>query len=127
MIDPAVLRSGRMDHLVYIPMPDMEARKELFRIHLKGRPQQEDVDIEKLAGQTEGYVASDIELIVNRTALIAAKKDVPLSQELLEERIASVRKSVSESDNASYESMRQQLESSAKTPERRRIGFITGK
>ena len=127
MIDPAVLRSGRMDHLVYIPMPDMEARKELFRIHLKGRPQLEDVDVEKLASQTEGYVASDIELIVNRAALIAARKDVPLSQELLEERIASVRKSVSDSDNASYESMRQQLESSAKTPERRRIGFITGK
>lgn len=86
-----------------------------------------DYKVEKLASQTEGYVASDIELIVNRAALIAARKDVPLSQELLEERIASVRKSVSASDNASYESMRQQLESSAKTPERRRIGFITGK
>ena len=127
MIDPAVLRSGRMDHLVYIPMPDQEARKELFRIHLKDRPQNEDVNLDRLAAMTEGYVASDIELIVNKTALVAAKKDVPVSQELLEEKIPTVRKSVTENDNASYESMRQQLESSAKTPERRRIGFITGK
>lgn len=126
MIDPAILRSGRMDHLIYIPMPDAEARKELFRIHLSGRPQAEDIDLEALAGLTEGYVASDIELIVNKTALAAAKKDVPVSQELLEERIPMIRKSVSESDKESYEAVRQQMESKPKTAERRRIGFVTG-
>lgn len=126
MIDPAVLRSGRMDHLIYIPMPDVEARKELFRIHLLGRPQAEDIDLDALAGLTEGYVASDIELIVNKTALAAAKKDVPLSQELLKERIPMIRKSVSESDRETYEAVRQQMESKPKREERRRIGFVTG-
>lgn len=126
MIDPAVLRSGRMDHLIYIPMPDAEARKELFRIHLLGRPQAEDIDLDDLAGLTEGYVASDIELIVNKTALAAAKKDVPLSQELLKERIPMIRKSVSESDRETYEAVRQQMESKPKREERRRIGFVTG-
>ena len=126
MIDPAVLRSGRMDHLIYIPMPDAEARKELFRIHLLGRPQAEDIDLDDLAGLTEGYVASDIELIVNKTALVAAKKDVPLSQELLKERIPMIRKSVSESDRETYETVRQQMESKPKREERRRIGFVTG-
>lgn len=126
MIDPAVLRSGRMDHLIYIPMPDVEARKELFRIHLLGRPQTEDIDLDALAGLTEGYVASDIELIVNKTALAAAKKDVPLSQELLKERIPMIRKSVSESDRETYEAVRQQMESKPKREERRRIGFVTG-
>ena len=126
MIDPAVLRSGRMDHLIYIPMPDAEARKELFRIHLLGRPQSEDIDLDALAGLTEGYVASDIELIVNKTALAAAKKDVPLSQELLKERIPMIRKSVSESDRETYEAVRQQMESKPKREERRRIGFVTG-
>lgn len=126
MIDPAVLRSGRMDHLIYIPMPDAEARKELFRIHLLGRPQAEDIDLDDLAGLTEGYVASDIELIVNKTALVAAKKDVPLSQELLKERIPMIRKSVSESDRETYEAVRQQMESKPKREERRRIGFVTG-
>ena len=126
MIDPAVLRSGRMDHLIYIPMPDAEARKELFRIHLSGRPQTEDIDLDALAGLTEGYVASDIELIVNKTALAAAKMDVPVSQSLLEERIPMIRKSVSESDRESYEAVRQQMESNPKAPERKRIGFVTG-
>ena len=126
MIDPAVLRSGRMDHLIYIPMPDAEARKELFRIHLLGRPQAEDIDLDALAGLTEGYVASDIELIVNKTALAAAKKDVPLSQELLKERIPMIRKSVSESDRETYEAVRQQMESKPKREEHRRIGFVTG-
>lgn len=126
MIDPAVLRSGRMDHLIYIPMPDAEARKELFRIHLLGRPQAEDIDLDALAGLTEGYVASDIELIVNKAALAAAKKDVPLSQELLKERIPMIRKSVSESDRETYEAVRQQMESKPKREERRRIGFVTG-
>ena len=126
MIDPAILRSGRMDHLIYIPMPDAEARKELFRIHLLGRPQAEDIDLDDLAGLTEGYVASDIELIVNKTALVAAKKDVPLSQELLKERIPMIRKSVSESDRETYEAVRQQMESKPKREERRRIGFVTG-
>lgn len=126
MIDPAVLRSGRMDHLIYIPMPDVEARKELFRIHLSGRPQTEDIDLDALAGLTEGYVASDIELIVNKTALAAAKKDVLISQEILEQRIPMIRKSVSESDRESYEAVRQQMESKSKTGERRRIGFVTG-
>lgn len=126
MIDPAILRSGRMDHLIYIPMPDAEARKELFRIHLLGRPQAEDVDLDALAGLTEGYVASDIELIVNKTALAAAKKDVPVSQELLEERIPMIRKSVSEYDRDTYEAVRQQMESKPKKEERKRIGFVTG-
>ena len=126
LIDPAVLRSGRMDHLIYIPMPDAEARKELFRIHLSGRPQAEDIDLDVLARLTEGYVASDIELIVNKTALAAAKKDVLVSQSLLEERIPMIRKSVSESDKEAYEAVRQQMESKPKTTERRRIGFVTG-
>ena len=127
LIDPAVLRSGRMDHLIYIPLPDMEARKELFRIHLSDRPLAEDVDLELLAGKTEGYVASDIELIVNKTALAAAKMDEPIGQQLLEKTIPTVRKSVSDSEKAAYETMRQQMESKPKAEERRRIGFAMAK
>lgn len=126
MIDPAVMRSGRMDHLIYIPIPDEEARKDLFRIHLSGRPMAEDINLEELASMTDGYVASDIELIVNKTALLSAKKDVPISQDLLKERIAITRKSVSDSDRLSYDAMNQQMQASSKSPERKRIGFVTG-
>ena len=125
MIDPAILRSGRMDHMIYIPMPDLPARKEIFRVHLKNRPLSEDIDLDRLAELTEGYVASDIELIVNRTALKAAKDDVLLSQELLEDMIPKVRKSVTSEDNMSYENMKLQFESAAKSQGRKRIGFMT--
>lgn len=96
MIDPAILRSGRMDHLIYIPMPDREARRELFRIHLDGRLTEDDIDTDTLARMTDGYVASDIEIIVNKTALVSARDDVPISQRRLEERIGITRRSVSE-------------------------------
>jgi transitional endoplasmic reticulum ATPase len=125
MIDPAILRSGRMDHMIYIPMPDLPARKEIFKVHLKNRPLSEDIDLDRLAELTEGYVASDIELIVNRTALKAAKDDVLLSQELLEDMIPKVRKSVTSEDNMSYENMKLQFESAAKSQGRKRIGFMT--
>ena len=125
MIDPAIIRSGRMDHLVYIPMPDMEARKDLFRIHLGGRPCDDDIDICELAGITEGYVASDIELIVNKAALASAKRDLPISQKLLEEMVAMTRRSVSESDRLAYEDMYRQMGASSRPQERRRIGFLT--
>ena len=125
-IDPAVMRSGRMDHLIYIPIPDEEARKDLFRIHLSGRPMAEDINLEELASMTDGYVASDIELIVNKTALLSAKKDVLISQDLLKERITITRKSVSDSDRVSYDAMNQQMQGSSKSPERKRIGFVTG-
>lgn len=99
-----------MDHLIYIPIPDEEARKDLFRIHLSGRPMAEDINLEELASMTDGYVASDIELIVNKTVLLSAKKDVPISQDLLKERIAITRKSVSDSDRLSYDEMNQQMQ-----------------
>ena len=114
-----------MDHMIYIPMPDLPARKEIFRVHLKNRPLSEDIDLDRLAELTEGYVASDIELIVNRTALKAAKDDVLLSQELLEDMIPKVRKSVTSEDNMSYENMKLQFESAAKSQGRKRIGFMT--
>jgi transitional endoplasmic reticulum ATPase len=59
MIDPAVLRTGRIDRLVYVPMPDKEARREMFKLHLSGRPC-EGIDEERLTEFTDGYIASDI-------------------------------------------------------------------
>ena len=125
MIDPAILRSGRMDHLIYIPMPDRKARRELFRIHLDGRPTEDDIDADALARMTDGYVASDIELIVNKTALVSARDDVPISQLRLEERIGITRRSVSESERAAYESVCMEILSAPRTEERKRIGFKT--
>ena len=126
MIDPAILRSGRLDNMVYIPMPDEEARKDLFRIHLMGRPLDNAVDFDELARATEGYVASDIELIVNKAALEASRNDELISQEVLMKRVSITRRSVSDKDRAFYDEMNRQMQSLPKKGERRKIGFVTG-
>jgi len=75
MIDTAILRSGRMDKRIYIGPPDFEARKEMFRLCLSGRPYDKDIDFGKLAKISENYVGSDIELIVTEAARKAVSQD----------------------------------------------------
>lgn len=125
-IDPAVLRTGRIDKLIYIPLPDKEARKSLFVFQLKDRWCEDTINCEILADKTEGYVASDITFIVNETALTAAMKDIPISQELLIDEIGKARQSVNKEQIGVYESMHASLES-GRPEERRRIGFTTYK
>lgn len=79
MIDTAIMRSGRMDKRVFIGPPDFEARRDLFKICLSGRPYDKNIDFEKLAEMSENYVGSDIELIVTeaaRTAVLENKEMV---------------------------------------------------
>ena len=123
-IDRAVLRAGRIEKLVYIPMPDLAARRELFRIHLADRYCDESIDLDELAQRSDGYVASDIELLVNETALDAAMQDMPIGQQLLLDKLARMRKSVSSDDAAAYETMRRKFENSDNSGSRRRIGYV---
>ena len=123
MIDPAVLRTGRIDKLVYVPMPDKDARREMFRIHLDGRPC-EDLDMEYLAELTDGYIASDIAYIVNDAAMGAAFSDKPITQQLLEETISSIHPSLSKEVVNSYENLRQKMEDTDTRNRRPKIGFI---
>ena len=123
MIDPAVLRTGRIDKLVYVPMPDKDARREMFKIHLNGRPC-EDLDMEHLAELTDGYIASDIAYIVNDAAMGAAFSDKPITQQLLEETICSIHPSLSKEVVNSYENMRQKMEDTDTRNRRPKIGFI---
>ena len=123
MIDPAVLRTGRIDKLVYIPMPDKEARSEMFKLHLSGRPCA-DIDSERLAELTDGYIASDIAYIVNDAAMGAAFNDQPITQQLLEEIISSVHPSISKDVINSYETLHQKMEDVDNRNKRPKIGFV---
>ena len=123
MIDPAVLRTGRIDKLVYVPMPDKDARREMFRIHLDGRPC-EDLDMEHLAELTDGYIASDIAYIVNDAAMGAAFSDKPITQQILEETISSIHPSLSKEVVNSYENLHQKMEDANTRNRRPKIGFI---
>jgi transitional endoplasmic reticulum ATPase len=124
LIDPAILRKGRMDKIIFIPVPDKEARKGIFEIHMKDRPSSNNIDYDQLADMTENFVASDIAYIVNDAATRAFEDDVDITQDLLEEVIKENSPSVSSQDLKSYEEMRKKMESSGKESERPRIGFV---
>ncbi|MHC1636107.1 MAG: CDC48 family AAA ATPase [Candidatus Methanospirareceae archaeon] len=74
IVDPALLRPGRFDRLIYIPPPNKEERKEIFKVHLRNKPIGDDVDIEELARRTEGYVGADIEAIVREATMLALRE-----------------------------------------------------
>ena len=125
-IDVAVRRTGRMDKIVYVPLPDKEARKGMFSIHLQGRPYSEDIDFDKLAELSEGYIASDIAYVVNDSAMIAAFTDREITQQLLEETISNTRPSLHKDTLEFYETMRGVMENTerANMVARPKIGYI---
>lgn len=109
-IDPAVLRTGRIDKMVYVPLPDYEARKEMFAIYLKDRPVEENIDIEKFAKLTEGYIASDIAYIVNDSAMVAAFTRTKISKELILTSITNTRPSVRTDSIKHYDEINKKME-----------------
>jgi transitional endoplasmic reticulum ATPase len=92
MVDPALLRPGRLDRLIYIQPPDKEGRKKIFEVHLRGKPIGEDVDIEELAKRTEGYVGADIAGIVKEAVMGALREFITsgISDEHVKEAIKNV-------------------------------------
>ena len=90
-IDPAALRSGRLDMKFYVPAPDKDARKELFRLYLIDRSE-EAIDLDLLAQKTQGYVAKDICVLVNHAARLTVQRDKDLiSQDILLESITALK------------------------------------
>lgn len=123
LIDKAVLRRGRIDKIVYVPLPDEKAREGLFEIYLKERPLADDVDCRKLARLTANYVSSDIAYIVNEAAMQAAERDALIDQDLLEATVKANRPSVSKEQVRHYEALRDKL-STEKDDTRRSVGFF---
>ena len=122
-IDPAVLRTGRMDKQVYVPLPDAEARKEMFAIHLTDRPCEESIDTARLAELTEGFIASDIAYVVNDAAMVAAYTDKLISQQLLETTIGNTHPSLRQDVLKVFEQIRQKMEGIERTNIVQRIGY----
>ncbi len=76
IVDPALLRPGRFDRLLLVPPPDLEARKQIFRIHTKKTPLAEDVKLDELARKTEGYTGADIASICNTAVMLSIKEHI---------------------------------------------------
>ena len=73
MIDPALLRPGRFDRLVHIPMPDTEGRKKILEIHTQKKPLASDVDLNDLAKRTEGFSGADVAALANEAVMLAIR------------------------------------------------------
>jgi transitional endoplasmic reticulum ATPase len=74
LVDPALIRPGRFDRLIHIPEPDLEARREIWKIHLSGKPLQDDVDIDVLSKNTEKYTGAEIAEAASTASLNAIKR-----------------------------------------------------
>jgi transitional endoplasmic reticulum ATPase len=75
LIDKALLRSGRFDYIVEIGLPDVETRKQIFKIHTSKMPLNKKVDFTKLAELSEGYSGADIEGVCRETGMILIREN----------------------------------------------------
>ncbi len=80
MIDPAMLRPGRFDEIVELPLPDEEARREILAVHLRSKPLGSDIDAKELAARCDGASGAELAAVCNRAALCALRRAVELSQ-----------------------------------------------
>ncbi|MGZ5547070.1 MAG: CDC48 family AAA ATPase [Nitrososphaeraceae archaeon] len=76
IVDAALLRPGRFDRLLYVPPPDRDSRVQIIKIHIKKKPLDDVVDIEKLADQTEGYTGADIASLSSAAVMLALREHV---------------------------------------------------
>lgn len=125
MIDPAILRAGRLDKKYYIGVPDIEARMALFRLYLNKRPYDFGLDYHQLADMTQGYVSADIQLIVNDASRNAFRQHSKITMELLKVAITNTAPSLSNNELRKYERIRAMMngEEMKKSDDRPRIGF----
>jgi transitional endoplasmic reticulum ATPase len=124
-IDPAALRSGRIEKKFYIPPPDFEARKAMFEMYLKNRPLDFGIDYNELSRLTENYVSADIEFLVNEASRVALKNKTRISMAILTEVIKNSKPSVTLQELKKYELIKAKMdgENIEQKNERRRIGF----
>lgn len=75
ILDPALLRPGRFDRRVTMDRPDIQGRRAILNVHVKGKPMAPDVDLERIGRQTPGFVGADLENVVNEAAILAARRN----------------------------------------------------
>ncbi|MCO8245203.1 MULTISPECIES: CDC48 family AAA ATPase [unclassified Haladaptatus] len=125
LIDSALLRPGRLDRHVHVPVPDEEARHAIFEVHTRDKPLADDVDLEELATQTEGYVGADIEAVCREAAMAASREfiatvspedigesvgNVRITAEHFEDALGEVTPSVTEETRERYEEIEERFD-----------------
>ncbi|KAG8465363.1 hypothetical protein KFE25_002670 [Diacronema lutheri] len=118
ILDPAVMRPGRLDQLIYIPLPDYESRVNILKAACRRSPVAPDVDLEALARETDGYSGADLAEIAKRACKLAIRDDIAaemdggepvgaIERRHFAEAMRTARRSVTPAELAKYESFRQ--------------------
>lgn len=123
-IDPAILRSGRLDKHIYLSPPDFEARQLMFELYLRKRPIEIGLNYEELAKATESYVSSDIKFLCDEASRKALKDNLRITKSIVLETIQNNKPSISLQELNSYLAIKAKMEgeNNNDTP---RIGFRT--
>jgi transitional endoplasmic reticulum ATPase len=112
LLDPALLRPGRFDEIVYVPVPEAEGRRKILGIHTDRMPLADDVDLDSLAERTDGFTGADLEDLSRRAGLLTLRQD-PETEEVtkhfFEEALKETRASVTPAMEREYEEMAEQL------------------
>lgn len=91
ILDPAILRPGRFDRRVMVGRPDVQGREEILKVHAKGKPLSEEIDLRQIAQTTAGFTGADLENLLNEAAILAAKENrVFLMQEDIKKAFVKV-------------------------------------
>ncbi|EFA81375.1 AAA ATPase domain-containing protein [Heterostelium album PN500] len=111
IIDQAILRAGRIDRILYISLPDLPSRKEIFNIHMKKVPHTDDIDINKLAEITDGYSGAEVASICREASICAMKENIHaefVSMRHFESAIHQVKKGITDEMIAFYAKYQEQ-------------------
>jgi transitional endoplasmic reticulum ATPase len=128
LIDPALLRPGRLDELVYVGPPDTAGRRRILAIHTGGMPLAGDVDLEVLARRTGNFTGADLEDLTRRAGLTALRRGLDAAQVSMadfETALTETRASVTPEMLQEYERIQDTLKSDAVRPDRGGIGFVS--
>ncbi|WP_049926834.1 CDC48 family AAA ATPase [Halopiger goleimassiliensis] len=137
LIDQALLRPGRLDRHVHVPVPDEEARKKIFEVHTRDKPLADAVDLDWLAGETEGYVGADIEAVCREASMAASREfinsvdpeemadtieNVRISREHFEHALEEVNPSVTPETRERYEEIEEEFDRAEPAQEQDQLG-----
>jgi transitional endoplasmic reticulum ATPase len=124
LIDPALLRPGRFDELIYVPVPDRAGRRRILGIHTKSMPLAAGVDLDDLAARSDRFTGADLEDLVRRAGLTALRGSIEAGEVTMadfETALGETRASVTEEMEREYEQMQEKLKQDAN---RAGIGFV---
>src|SRR5215212_4413879 len=126
LIDPALLRPGRFDELIYVPVPDTAGRRRILAIHTRNMPLAKDVDLESLAQRTDRFTGADLEDLVRRAGLTALRRGLDTGKVTMadfEVALGETRASVTPEMLEEYDRIQETLKSEATRP-MGGIGFV---